>query len=84
MPLPLQRSVVPDGAEGAPGSGLTVTFSVAGEETPQLLLETTETVAVPVKAADQVTVALDVVPLMVFPVPVMLHVNEVALEDDVV
>jgi hypothetical protein len=59
---------------GVPTVGVTVTFNVLEEEFPQGFTAITVIVAVPEKPAAQVTVALFVVPEIVFPEPLTLHV----------
>jgi hypothetical protein len=74
VPPALQRLVIPDIAVGVPTNGFTVTFVETGDEEPQPLLATTDTVAAPEKLEAQVTVAELPVPETVLPLPVTLHV----------
>ena len=74
MPPPWHLVVVPDGVEGVPTVGLTVTvrFELV-EEFPHGLVANTEIVAVPLKPAAHVTVPEEPVPEMVFPEPLTVQ-----------
>ena len=65
--------VVPEGADGVPTVGVTVTEVAAAADGPLHPLAVTETVAVPENPDDHVTVAEVPVPDIVFPEPVTLQ-----------
>ena len=65
MTEPWQMDVLPAGAAGGPAAGLTVTVVETAGLGPLQLLAITLTVAVPVKAAFQLTVPVAPLPLTV-------------------
>ena len=70
MPAAWHLTVVPEGTEGVPTVGVTVTFVEAEADGPLHPVAVTETIAVPENPAAHVTVAEVPIPLIVFPEPV--------------